>query len=175
MPVCAKCSSPFPYRLRIDGVLKLLQNRKYCLACSPYGKHNTRKLDGSFDRKGTGFGRLTCSRCRREYEYRRSRRVGATRQFCASCNDNIRTAKQKLRAVAYKGGRCERCSYDRCSAALEFHHRDAATKEANPGSLYRVAWARMQAELDKCILLCANCHREEHYRLNRLTIPASVT
>jgi len=74
---------------------------------------------------------------------------------------------RKARCVEYKGGRCERCGYDHCHAALEFHHRDPSQKEfivSNAGT--RRITARVQTELDKCELLCANCHREAHYDLD---------
>lgn len=71
---------------------------------------------------------------------------------------------RKRRFAEYKGSRCERCGYDRSLAALEFHHTDPAKKEfqiSGPS----VSWEATRAELDKCQLLCANCHREEHERL----------
>ena len=44
MPICQKCTSPFPNRLVIEGQMKNLGSRKYCLTCSPWGQHNTRTL-----------------------------------------------------------------------------------------------------------------------------------
>ena len=45
MKNCMQCGQEIPYRIKIDGVYKNLQKRKYCLNCSPFGKHNTRKLE----------------------------------------------------------------------------------------------------------------------------------
>lgn len=70
---------------------------------------------------------------------------------------------RKLKAIAYKGGKCQRCGYDKCVAALDFHHRDPSEKEFQWVRLRRLRWDRVLAELDKCDLLCANCHREVHY------------
>ncbi len=70
--------------------------------------------------------------------------------------------RQKAKAVAYKGGKCAICGYDKCQSALEFHHTDPAKKDFHPGSGHTRAWDRVKAELDKCLLLCANCHREAH-------------
>jgi hypothetical protein len=69
----------------------------------------------------------------------------------------------KQRAVRELGGRCERCGYSRVTAVLEFHHRDRRTKEfsiAHDG--IPRSWERVKNELQKCALLCANCHRETH-------------
>ncbi len=69
-------------------------------------------------------------------------------------------------AVEYKGGKCERCGYDRCMEALEFHHLDPIHKDFNISSKgYTRSWKKVQSELDKCVMLCANCHRETHAKL----------
>ena len=73
-----------------------------------------------------------------------------------------RRKQNKLLLVEYKGGKCERCGYDKCVAALEFHHLDPTTKESkNLGTT--AAIEKQKAEADKCILVCANCHREIHH------------
>lgn len=72
--------------------------------------------------------------------------------------------KLKARAIEYKGGKCERCGYNRCHEALEFHHRDPAAKSFSISTgIYR-RWDTLRRELDKCMMICANCHREEHHR-----------
>lgn len=69
----------------------------------------------------------------------------------------------KEKCVAYLGGRCIRCGYKRCVNALEFHHRDPTTKRfAIAGGAYTRRWEAVKAELEKCDLICANCHREIH-------------
>ena len=72
-------------------------------------------------------------------------------------------------AVAYKGNKCARCGYDRCIEALEFHHTDPTKKDFGVSSKgYTRNWKRVQEELDKCVMLCANCHREVHAELAAL-------
>ena len=73
-----------------------------------------------------------------------------------------RHVARKAKGVAYLGGKCSRCGYNTCFAALEFHHRDASSKEFSMGNMVSVSKERYLAELDKCDLLCANCHREVH-------------
>jgi len=67
----------------------------------------------------------------------------------------------KARAIAYKGGRCVLCGYSRCNGALEFHHLNKSDKNfgLSKKGLIR-SWVSVRRELDKCILICANCHRE---------------
>lgn len=75
----------------------------------------------------------------------------------------LRRKKIKLMAVEYKGGKCEQCGYDRCIGALEFHHLDPAEKDFSIGGKgYTRSWEVTKEELDKCIMVCANCHRELH-------------
>ena len=74
-----------------------------------------------------------------------------------------RREKIRLMAVSYKGGCCQICGYDRCVEALEFHHLDPEQKEFGISSKgYARSWERVKREADKCIMLCANCHREFH-------------
>ena len=78
-----------------------------------------------------------------------------------AANVSKRRIKNKELLVEYKGGACERCGYNKCIAALEFHHLDPSTKEFGlTGNTYSLE--RQKAEADKCILVCANCHREIH-------------
>lgn len=88
---------------------------------------------------------------------------------CKKCF-NIYTANRwkarKQKAITYKGGKCIYCGYDRFYGALDFHHRDPNEKEFNWEAMKRMPWEKTKSELDKCDLLCSNCHREEHGRLN---------
>jgi transposase len=86
------------------------------------------------------------------------------RPRCARCAaDSVtrwrRRAKQVL--VDEAGGRCRCCGYDRCLAALTFHHVDPSTKRFGVGGrgLTR-SMAILREEAAKCVLLCANCHAE---------------
>lgn len=66
-------------------------------------------------------------------------------------------------ALEYKGGSCQICGYNKCETALEFHHINMAEKEFSIGDAGETrSWERTRIELDKCVLLCANCHREVH-------------
>lgn len=80
----------------------------------------------------------------------------------------------KLRAIEYKGGRCSICGYNKCIAALEFHHRDPTQKEFHWGRMKCSTWNGIVTEIDKCDLLCANCHREIHYNSGTIKEAVSV-
>ena len=87
----------------------------------------------------------------------------------SDCKDCRATRQQqirrtsKVRAIEYKGGKCENCGGVFHYAAFDFHHVNPEEKEINPSAMRHWSWDRQKAELDKCVLLCANCHRIEHY------------
>jgi hypothetical protein len=92
----------------------------------------------------------------------RGKRILRTR--CKACfTTSIRVIQvrkqQEIRGLF--GNKCERCGYDKCAAALEFHHlRD---KEQDLSRMIRSgAISKILKEVEKCILICANCHRELH-------------
>ena len=72
-----------------------------------------------------------------------------------------RRRKVKTLVVAEAGGRCRLCGYDRCVAALHFHHVDPDTKSfALSQGGFTKSVERLRAEAAKCVLLCSNCHAE---------------
>lgn len=66
--------------------------------------------------------------------------------------------------VDYKGGKCQLCGYSKCHRSLHFHHIDPSMKDFDISRFTDVpfSWHRLRQELDKCILVCANCHGEIH-------------
>ena len=70
--------------------------------------------------------------------------------------------RRKRQAVAYLGGKCEACGGVFRLSQYDFHHVDPNTKEFSIGDGLGYKWLTLAAELEKCILLCANCHRLVH-------------
>jgi 5-methylcytosine-specific restriction endonuclease McrA len=83
----------------------------------------------------------------------------------------VSARRKKLRdmALEYGGGKCIVCGYDRCRRAMVFHHLDPSKKDfgLSVKGLTR-SWEKMRAELEKCVLLCANCHAEVHDGITQL-------
>ena len=80
-----------------------------------------------------------------------------------------RRKKIKSLAVEYKGGKCQICGYMKCVGALELHHINPAEKSFGIGDKgYTRSWDTVRNEIDKCILLCANCHREVESGITQL-------
>lgn len=73
--------------------------------------------------------------------------------------------RKKEYAIQQFGGKCQICGYNKCVEALEFHHIDENGKKYNPSNIIIAkSWESAAEELKRCILLCANCHREVHYK-----------
>jgi len=89
--------------------------------------------------------------------------------YCKPCTSEQTLKRQRLfktQCVEYKGGKCIDCGYNKYIGALEFHHLDPSKKD------FTIAKSKLckfdfviQQELDKCVLLCSNCHRERHHIL----------
>jgi 5-methylcytosine-specific restriction endonuclease McrA len=83
----------------------------------------------------------------------------------------VKRRRKKLRemARASKGGKCMICGYYKCQRALSFHHIDPAKKnfDLSTNGLTR-SWAKIEEEIKKCILVCANCHMEIHEGITQL-------
>jgi len=96
------------------------------------------------------------------------RKDGAYRcKKCAADAVQKRRKKLKKELVAYKGGKCEKCGYDECIAALEFHHINPDKKEFGIGAAgVTRSLDALKKEADKCVLLCCNCHRKLHWLLD---------
>ena len=107
----------------------------------------------------TAYQCRTCNTTGEEHFYK------TAKYQCKACWNQRTYKSAKDTVAAYMesrgGARCMICGYDRCSAALEFHHRDPAAKDPK----WSRGWsqARLAVELDKCDILCANCHRETHW------------
>lgn len=88
---------------------------------------------------------------------------------CKKCaTDAVRKRRKVLKekAVEYKNGSCELCGYSKCIDALEFHHKDPNEKDFGIAAKgYTRSWEKVKEELDKCIMVCSNCHRELHANL----------
>jgi hypothetical protein len=153
--ICKQCGNAFALFIKIDGQQVRLYGRSYCLDCYPIGgeqEHN---------------GYKKCPKCQdvKPSKTFHRRPNGKLDSWCKECGSkrNVLAQKQgKVRAIAYKGGKCQVCSYDKCADSLQFHHLDPSKKEFRIALARGCSWVKLQRELDKCVLVCANCHGEIH-------------
>lgn len=169
---CRKCKKPFSTYVIVDGKQRNICNRKYCLDCSPFGSHNTKvdidkpKIDLTAD-----FRVCPCCKVNKyktEYYIIPSKNKNVPDKIildCKICYNKKRIARfkdVKIQAVNYKGGKCLLCGYNKCMSALAFHHLDPSTKDFRIGIKHRRCFKTIKNELDKCVVLCHNCHSEYH-------------
>lgn len=112
-----------------------------------------------------------CPACQKTKELNEfhKRKDGKPGSWCKRCMTNQalrRQQKYKAQAVEHKGGKCIVCGFNLYFGALEFHHLDPSKKEAGINKLTRSPQTKqVLQELDKCVLVCANCHRMAHGKL----------
>ena len=82
--------------------------------------------------------------------------------MCEACRFTLKTLKIKMLIVEYLGGKCSICGYNKEISALDCHHNDGKEKEFSICNRRSSNINTLKSELDKCILLCSNCHRERH-------------
>lgn len=78
--------------------------------------------------------------------------------------NNVKDSRKRLkeRLTYIMGNKCAICNYDKCISALEFHHLNPEEKDFALGTNANISYEKARQEVKKCILVCANCHREIH-------------
>lgn len=161
---CKNCGLHFPHWIKTNGKIRILASRVYCLSCSPDNGNNRRQLV-----KYKIIDGIECKRCASctkfkaltEFDYYRGYAAGA----CRSCSNQERKTRylvKKKKAIEYKGGKCFDCKKTFQDCLYDFHHLEPHTKEFNIGQSRYHKWEKIKEELDKCVLLCAHCHRLRH-------------
>jgi hypothetical protein len=108
---------------------------------------------------------LTCNITKPQDEfYKRGKKFMCHCKKCFLKKNTNKRLEVKQKAVDYLGGKCSKCGYNKCLAALDFHHINPNDKDSDYTN-WRMSFDKLKTELDKCVLLCANCHREEHHLL----------
>ena len=167
MKNCLKCNNTFPFKVIVDGVTRNLQNRKFCLECSPFGIHNTKNLlvDELYESDNKICPSCNIKKPREDFYTRREENRITFSSHCKECSKNKAMDWQrntKKLAVDYMGGSCMCCGYDKYLGALEFHHKNPNEKDFTIGQRKNLSFGKLKPELDKCLLVCANCHKEIH-------------
>ena len=156
MNICKKCGENIRSEAMIDGRLRYFYGRKLCLKCQPFVYN--RKI------------KTKCRDCGIEYRWYHGNPEGNNMYRCNKCKQKPKHTRTEIKArcVEYKGGACERCGYNKCNRSLDFHHV-TQDKVGGISQLSRtLSWEELKIELDKCILVCKNCHFELHDEAEQL-------
>jgi hypothetical protein len=105
-----------------------------------------------------------CKRCGETNEEKFYKSNGA-KSKCKKCHTmEVHQVKREMKdkGVQYLGGKCLDCGVEGNPWIFDFHHRDPSEKEFHWGNTRTSNWEALKKELDKCDLLCANCHRTRH-------------
>lgn len=122
-------------------------------------KFSLKTKNKSFIQSKQLFYKCKCGETDPNYFY------GNKKQICSKCQNKYNTLKarqNKIQGVEYLGGKCKKCGFDKYMSALDFHHINELEKDIKFKSSRQWSWNKLRQELDKCILLCSNCHRGVH-------------
>lgn len=112
-----------------------------------------------------------CPQCgvekmRLQFYMRSSRGVKRQGSWCKECVAKKSLNRNRIYKASYvkmKGGCCQACGFNRYDGALEFHHADPTTKDETIARMTRnPSSPKLLAELEKCVLVCSNCHKMIH-------------
>jgi hypothetical protein len=164
---CKKCGALFPNWLKIDGKWVGLAGRSYCLDCSPRGSRN-RKILKNYDGDQKHCLRCDVWKSLDAFHAGVSRKTGKSypSSVCRSCSNEQSkefARAMKRQAIHYKGGLCCDCHQAFHDSVYDFHHRDPSQKDFIVSDKKSCDWSMIKDELDKCVLLCSNCHRSRHF------------
>lgn len=169
--------SVIKYNLENPKLIKLSVNK---IKEEKYKKNQINKGIKKMCSKTTLYSSIELNNTEKKYITKECRYHGLTnyvyvnseqRYRCVKCRSEAtqkRRDKTKELLVEYKGGKCEICGYNKCIGALEFHHKNPFEKDFGIAAKgYTRSIEKNKEEVDKCILVCANCHREIHEKLKR--------
>jgi hypothetical protein len=106
-----------------------------------------------------------CKRCG-EIDPQKFYKTNNAKTKCKKCHTmEVHHTKRvlKIRAVEYLGGKCGDCGKVGNPWIYDFHHLDPSKKDWNWGNRRTSNWEALKKEINKCVLLCSNCHRERHF------------
>lgn len=113
-----------------------------------------------------------CPKCEKvlpSTDFYKRRRIDYSSTYCKICTSEQtlnRMQRLKKQMVDYKGGSCMICGYKKYMGALDFHHLNPKEKDFNLAHMKKYTFdEKIKKELDKCILVCSNCHREIHGKI----------
>ena len=138
--LCPKCRLNVTKRTMIRGAKIIIKN--FCKCCGEEIPQRNRY----------------CKKCIRNREKDRMKNNNYNYDYVLNWrNDN------KRQAVEYLGGKCKICGYNKCTRSLQFHHLNPEEKEMTISkNINKIKFEKLKSELDKCILVCSNCHGEIH-------------
>lgn len=89
-------------------------------------------------------------------------------------NQGDRGMKNKIKLLNLLGGKCTKCGYNKNYSALCFHHTRDKLFQLDVRKCSNTKWDSLIEEANKCILLCHNCHMEEHYPQHSMVGPSGL-
>jgi hypothetical protein len=143
---CVICGKYYPHYMTIDNKKRSLRNRTKCLDCLPFKQSPYSKRTQEQEREHIN------EKSRRYYKRQSDKGINVTGR---------RRKKYKLFLINVIGGGCQFCMYNMCMRNLSFHHIRDKEFQLTEREI-RFSLSKILGEINKCILICHNCHGEIH-------------
>lgn len=150
-----------------NSTVRMLMKRYGLKSKAKAGQKTTRNSSVDVD------GKLQCVRCRESFTadnfIKRKDRDNTYHSYCKACmNKDVsgRYVNLKSKLIKIMGDKCSRCDKSYSLSVYSFHHTEPEHKDFNLGDKRYNSVESVMKELDKCILVCQNCHAEIHHEKN---------
>lgn len=143
MKICIECNSQFKITAIIDGKKRNLKNRSRCLDCQPF--------------------KTSIYTTKSKFSYAESQKRWYWKKKLADGVDpiSVKRTTVKRTIIALVDSQCQICGYNKCQRNLAFHHiRDK--KLSLTSRTFQFSMKKLIPELEKCVVVCHNCHGEIH-------------
>lgn len=138
---------------------KIAVTRK-CKYCSQ--EKSLEEFPKDYTRGDTKYLKISyrCKSCFYTYQQKYNKKKNRVRYTNLEID---RRTRYKEEAIRLKGNCCQDCKKSFPTPVYDFHHLNPNEKEHSIAKLFMGSWEKLLVELDKCVLLCANCHRIRHF------------
>lgn len=157
---CKECSQEFSDMPLIDKKWRDCKGRTHCYDCSPFKLNRIKaKREELIKQNPENYVERECKVCNKTSVVVKGNNF---LHICNGCRKKKNIKSHRLSAVNMFNNKCKDCQKTFHMNVYDFHHLNKDDKKYELSRLWGNSWKTIEEELEKCIMLCANCHRLRH-------------
>jgi len=138
--------------------------KKICTKCK------IEKNENEFHKRTKNRRHSICKECKKNYDkYWYGKNINRRNKLKHNAKERLIRNKNFIRNYKISIG-CQICGYNKSYNALEFHHKNDDDKKYNISLMKTLSIKTIENEIKKCMIVCANCHREIHENYNAIVV-----